>query len=135
MMMRSKKQKGFTLIEMMIVVTVLAIISAIAYPSYTKYVLRGKRAEGRAALLDAAAREERYYSDTNQYAALATALIDNNSENGHYNLSIALGANNQSYTLTATPNFDDPDCGQLTYTNAGAKGKSGTSSVADCWAR
>jgi type IV pilus assembly protein PilE len=135
MMMRPKKQKGFTLIELMIVITILAIISAIAYPSYTKYVLRGKRAEGRAALLDAAAREERYYSDTNQYANLATALINPSSENGHYNLSVALGASNQTFILTATPNFDDPECGQLTYQNTGAKGKSGTSSVADCWAR
>ncbi len=134
-MMRTKRQSGFTLIELMIVITIMAILAAVGYPSYTEYVLRGKRSEGRAALLDAAARQERRYSDTNQYDTLANAQIQPNSENGNYSLSVALGAGNQSFTLTATPNFQDPGCGNLTYTNAGVKGNSGTKSVPDCWAR
>jgi type IV pilus assembly protein PilE len=133
MMNMKRKHKGFTLIELMIVVTIIAILAAVGYPSYTKYVLRGKRTEGRTALLDAAARLERYYSDNNQYAALATANITTPTETGKYNLGIVLANTNQNYTLTATPTFTDDDCEELTITNAGVKG-SGTGN-ADCWRR
>jgi type IV pilus assembly protein PilE len=132
-----KRVRGFTLIEVMVVVAIVGILAAIAYPSYTAYVTRGKRVEGRNALLDAAARQERYYSDNNQYGALATVGVSSASENGHYQVSIALGSGNQSFTLSAAPEtFVDDVCGTLTLTNTGVKGISGgTGSVGDCWGR
>ncbi len=129
----SLAMRGFTLIELMIVVVIVAILATVAYPSYTEYGRRAKRAEGRAALLDAAARLERHYSDNNQYAALATANVNTTSEEGHYNLTIVLGANNQTYTLTATPTFVDANCGNLSITNAGTKNQTGAAT--DCWGR
>ncbi len=134
--MQNKKRRniaGFTLIELMIVVAIIAIIAAIGYPAYGNYVIRGKRSEGRSTLLDAAALLERYYSDNNQYAALATVGIASTSENGHYNITQeSLANSNQTYTLRATPTFTDGDCGYLEITQAGDKtSESGTT----CWTK
>ena len=129
-------QKGFTLIELMVVVVVAAILAAIAYPSYQNYVMRAKRAEGRATLLDAAAKEERYYSDANQYGTLADAGISSTSESGYYSISISRQNANQNFTLTATPaSFADNDCGALTLSNAGDKDNGGTEDTAYCWGK
>lgn len=136
--------KGFTLIEVMITVVIIGILASIAVPSYSNYVLRGKRSEGRAFLMDAAAQQERFYSDCNRYGTLAGARncgtgvagISTSSETGLYNLAVGnLGANNQTFTLTATPTFDDPGCGNLTITQAGTRGESGTLTVNECWGK
>ncbi|HBP5388065.1 TPA: prepilin-type N-terminal cleavage/methylation domain-containing protein, partial [Pseudomonas aeruginosa] len=55
-----KSNRGFTLIELMIVVVIIAILAGIAYPSYDEYVKRGNRTEGQALLSEAAATQERY---------------------------------------------------------------------------
>jgi len=132
--------RGFTLIELLIVVTVIGILTAIAYPSYTNYVTRGKRSEGRAALLDAAAKLERFYSDRSRYATADNTFptltnFSATTETGKYTLTIATSGTYQTYTLTATPTYLDPDCANLTYTQAGTKGISGTGTVAECWGR
>ena len=134
--------RGFTLIELMIVVAVVGILAGVAYPAYQESGRRAKRSDGRGALLDAVTRLERFYSDNNQYtnnwgAAPAGANIASTSEKGHYTLTIgALGANNQTYTLTATPvGFADSKCGNFTLTNAGVQGKSGTDTVEYCWGK
>jgi type IV pilus assembly protein PilE len=130
-----RAMRGVTLIELMIVVAIVGILAGVAYPAYQEYGRRAKRAEARAHLLDAAARMERHYSNTNQYTnSLATANIGTTTENGHYTISVTVGANNQSFTLTATPSgFTDAKCGNLTYTNTGTQGQSG--SADDCWSR
>jgi type IV pilus assembly protein PilE len=139
----TKKQTGFTLIELMIVVAIIAILAAISFPSYTKYVQRGNRAEGRAYLMNAAALLERYYSDNNRYAiaantmpATVAAAAGATSETGKYTGSMTVATPYQTYTITATQSFNDTDCGNLTLTQAGVKGRSGTVlSVSDCWGK
>ncbi len=134
------KSSGFTLIELMIVVAIIALLAAVAYPQYGNYVMRAKRAEGRSALLDGAARLERFYSDNSRFATATNTIhtdagISATTESGYYAMSITTSGTFQTYTLTATPQapFVDAECGALTYTNAGVKGENGTGTVNDCW--
>lgn len=133
---------GFTLIELMIVVAILGIIAAVALPSYSNYVKRGHRSEGRAYLMNAAALLERYYSDNNQYAiatdtmpASVAADAGATSETGKYTGSMTVASPFQIYTLTATQNFNDTECGNLTLAHDGTRGVTGTSSVSECWGK
>ena len=145
------KQRGFTLIELMIAVVVIAILAAIGYPSYIEYINRGKRAEGKGALMRAAQQMERFYSVNNCYpsgtancgnagsSSAALAAAGTNAFSGDsaaasaYNLSVTTTP--QAFTLTATPTFTDAKCGNLTLANTGAKGKTGTESMQNCWSK
>lgn len=62
------RHRGFTLIELMIVVTVIAVLAGIAYPSYKNYILKGNRASAQAFLMDAAQRQQQYFLDNRSYA-------------------------------------------------------------------
>lgn len=145
------KRRGFSLIEVMVVLVILAIIAAIGYPSYTEYVNRGKRAEGKSALMRAAQQMERFYSLNNCYpsntancgnagtsAAVLTAVnvksfSGESATTSAYGLSVTTNA--QDFTLTATPTFSDAKCGNLTLAHTGAKNKTGTESVQNCWSK
>ncbi len=69
--MKKKTMAGFTLMELMIVVAVIGILSAIAIPSYQESVRKGKRAEGRAALTDLMLQQERFMTQSNSYCAFS----------------------------------------------------------------
>jgi len=128
--------KGFTLIEMMIIVVIIGILAAIAFPSYDEYVKRGNRSEGHALLSDAAARQERYYSQNNSYADTLTKLYGEAtrlSQTDKYALSVANSAGDGGFTLTATAQFSDSRCGNLSLTALGARGESGTRDADYCW--
>lgn len=129
--------KGFTLIEMMIVVVIIGILAAIAYPSYDEYVKRGNRTEGQAFLQDVAARQERYFSQNNTYVTAVAdiaklGLSSANSPTGKYSISLAGGGG--GYTLTANQQFNDTKCGNLTLNALGEKGRSGAGkTLEECW--
>ena len=65
--MKIGRYSGFTLVELLVVVVIIAVLVTVAYPSYRDHILKAKRAEGRAALLKAGQLLERYYSDRNTY--------------------------------------------------------------------
>ena len=137
-----KNNRGFTLIEVMIVVAVLGILSMIALPSYQKYVQRGHRANAKTVLLEAAQFMERYRSSNFKYVdgsgnapALPSGLQVSPAQ-GTKRYDVALSAvDATSFTLTATPSgWADSICGNLTLTNLGVKGQS-VGDAATCWNR
>jgi len=152
--------RGFSLIELMIVVAIIALLSSIAYPAYTGSVLKGKRAEGRAALLETMQQQERYYSQYGSYLAFAagatgaagTARIGGTDTSGRtipFKTTSGQSASNSAYRiaaaactglnltecvqLTASINGTDTEFGNLTLNSAGTKGCS--TGNAKCWAR
>jgi type IV pilus assembly protein PilE len=133
-MNQSHNQRGFTLLELMITVAIIGILAALAYPSYQRQMLRTHRTEGMSALQDAAARQERYYSNNSEYAPdVATLGVQAATPNGHYAISTDVGPCGdiaRCYTLTATAQggqADDAACTPLTVDSTGAKGPDG------CW--
>ncbi|MCP4275818.1 MAG: type IV pilin protein [Gammaproteobacteria bacterium] len=100
------KMRGFTLIELMIVVVIIGILSAIAFPSYMDYVRASRRNDGQTHLLDAAQKMELYYARNASYStALGDSNIEATSEEGYYNgFAITAGATGiaSSYVLTIT---------------------------------
>lgn len=135
---------GFTLIEVMIVVAIIGILAAIAYPSYDEYVKRGNRTEGQALLSEVAARQERFFAQNNRYVTTAadigklqlrgTSGTTVTSDTGKYTLSIGTANGDGGYTLTATQQFSDTACGNLTLTALGTKGRSGSGkTIQECW--
>lgn len=127
------KMKGFTLIELMIVVAVIGILAAIAYPAYTDYVTRAKRADGKAALLTVQMAEEKWRANHTSYGSSADIGIATSTD-GYYTIGYAnIGAN--TYTITAVPTFADPKCGTLGIDQAGTRTVTGSDTVANCWGK
>jgi type IV pilus assembly protein PilE len=141
-----KREKGFTLIELMIVVAIIAIIAAFALFNYSKYGYRSRRVDGKDMLSRVAAAQERYYTNFNRYAPdlgtlnfVATGACGavGYSEKCYYLVTTANGASGdaQSYSLVATPeNAQATDaCGTLTLTSANGKTYGGNQSNGNCW--
>lgn len=136
--------QGVTLLELMIVIVIVGILVSIALPSYTEFINKGRRADGMAALMDSANRQEQFMFDRNRYAQTMAELgMGATSTDGHYTVTIdAADAScpiNRCYSLRATPaasspQVDDLKCTAFTLTSAGNKGATGTA-AASCWTR
>jgi type IV pilus assembly protein PilE len=130
-----KRASGFTLIELMIVVAIIAILSAIAYPAYNKYVLRSRRSDAYAALNQDQAIMERCYAQYFSYAPTTGACpaIVGTSPEQYYSV-VSSNVTATTYTLTATaigPQAQDTGCATLSLDQAGNKTSTGGS--ANCW--
>lgn len=139
---RQLRQRGITLIELMVVVMIVGILASIAYPGYEEYTRRAKRAEAKALLSDISARMERYYFDNNTYTDDLTDLgygsATPESAEGHYTASLEDGPSGDvatSYLARVTPvaPFDDSKCDQLTLDSRGSKGTSVSGNEEVCW--
>lgn len=147
--MHIRKLGGFTLIELMIVVAVIAILAAIAYPSYQNQVRKSHRADAEGALLGLANAMERYYTENGRYVdsssnpptlgsgGIYPSQSPTDGGTAYYTLSIdSTNTNTTQYLLKATPVTgtiqQSDECGVLTLSSTGVKGSGGSS---DCWKR
>jgi len=150
------RSRGFTLIELMMVLVVLVILVSIALPSYRDYVLKSNRAVAKGKLLELAARQESFFADNKVYSntldaflglGTVNARVDSNynwvpvaSADGIYQVSVATaavgGVDNMAFTLTATPvnsqARDSGKCAAFTLTDTGQRGATGSLGL-DCW--
>jgi type IV pilus assembly protein PilE len=126
--------RGFTLIEVIVVMTMLAILAAIAIPNYSDYVLRSHRSSAQSFVADIASRQAQFFLDRRTYAATVAALNLTAPPElaARYAFAINVVAGPPpGFTVTATPTGSQVNdrCGALTINQAGAKGAAGTR----CW--
>ena len=131
-----KHSKGFTLIELMIVVAIVGILSAVAVGWYGDNIIKANRSEGRATLSATAGSLEKCKSLFGAYNA-ANCNVANPvmSESNLYSIDTATDKTATTFTLTASPagrQLADTDCTSMTLTNTGVKGGAGADSTV-CW--
>jgi len=142
-MQRMHKYRGITLLELMIVVAVVGIISAIAYPSYTEYIKRGHRAEARAGLFQAQQWLERAATAQGVYpTSLPNSLTWKDDSAKRYRIRLDTASTETAFQLHAVPKPGTPQagdkCGAYTLDHTGKQGNkylvSGTTTE-ECWRR
>ncbi|CUA82053.1 prepilin-type N-terminal cleavage/methylation domain [Gulbenkiania indica] len=146
---KNQNQTGFTLIEVMITVVIVSILAAIAYPSYTDYVARGRIAEAKSRMMSLAQELEQRYSNTGSFSGAAcnasAPCSTPDSSNAMFDVSYVTPSS-FSYTITAsatsrfTSAFSRNYCRILTLDHQGTRGASSAASgvtvvADDCWNR
>ena len=132
-----KYMRGVTLTELMIVVVILSILAAVAYPNYRQFAARAKRNEAKACLLQIATLQERFYLSNNTYTTDLTNLgflvaANAVSDSGSYVCNV-LGADANTFNAVATYQNADAEAGKCATFTIDGQGNKGSAPAADCW--
>ena len=131
----AKAMRGITLLELLIALTIVALLAGIAYPSYRDYAARAKRSEAIAKLLEIAANQERFYLNQNRYGTLAELgyPVPLNTATDTYTIRI-VDNDAEGFTATATYNgtgAESERCSSFTVDER--RNKTSTGTLANCW--
>lgn len=135
----TKKMRGVTLIELLIVVVIVAILAAVAYPNYRAYVQKSKRNEAKAALLQIATNQERHYLNNHEYT-LDMQLLGFSAESnvptdsGTYVVDVT-AADSRGYSATATYQLDDDEKAKCETFGIDETNDKTSAPLPDCWSR
>jgi type IV pilus assembly protein PilE len=139
----ANKQKGFTLIELMVVIVIIGILIKVAVPQYYTFIQKSNRSSAKTALLNLAAQEEKYYSINNSYTSLTTLGISTTAPltgTATYTIAVTIPnpqTNPPSFSATATPiagTVQASDaCGTYTINSLGQQAVSGGTTTTGCW--
>ena len=128
---------GFTLIELMVVVAVVAILASIALPSYQEQIRKSRRAQAKSDLVEYPQMAERFFTVNNTYVGFALPAAQSPREAGstaRYNLALTTQtATAFVITATATGPQASDRCRNLSLSNTGLKTESGAATLAECW--
>ncbi len=134
-----KTMRGITLLELMIVVVIISILTAIAYPNYREYVTRAKRTEAKAALLQIATNQERFYLQNNTYTTNMTNLgfpVAGGflSDSDSYIINVG-AADANHFPATATFQLGGDEAGKCLTFQIDGRGAKTSAPDTDCWTR
>lgn len=129
-----QRERGFTLIELIVIMVVIGILAAIAIPNYSEYVQRGYRSSAQAFISDVASRQAQFFLSRRAYAGTVAALSMTPPADIANRYTIAIVANAgppATFTVTATPSGPQATdrCGAMTINQTGTKGAAATR----CW--
>ncbi len=135
-----KYMRGVTLTELMVVVVIVGILTAIAYPSYRGYSARAKRNEARAALLQIATNQERFYLQNNTYTTNLLALgfattPCYTTDSGSYVVCVTPGANANNFSAVATYQNSDAEASKCATFQIDGRSVKTSLPDTDCWSK
>lgn len=130
-------QKGFTLLELLVVIAVIGILASLSVGNYRSHIVQSNRQAGQASLLLAQQAMERSFLRTGAYTLVSADLapFQPSVTPQVYTLNVVIDATS-GYTLTATPvgsQVSDADCGALSLTNTGNKSAAVAANALMCW--
>ncbi len=132
---------GFAMVELLIVVTVVAILVSVAMPSYQRVIVKSRQTEAKELLYTAAHRQQQFFTRNNVYTTVtgeAGINVPTTSGGGYYTLTITVPIPASSYSMSAVPVPDtsqasDSECGTFTLNSLGVKTVSGSQTSPPCW--
>lgn len=134
----ARPARGFTLVELMIAVAVMALLAGLAYPAYNSHVAKSRRGDAKQSLVELAQKLERYYSERGTFvgATIGTGgIYPNTSRGGFYTLAIGTQTAD-GFTINAAPAGSQTGdaCATFTYNQLGEQGVTGaTLTAVKCW--
>jgi type IV pilus assembly protein PilE len=133
------RQQGYTLLELLLTVSIVTIVTSIALPSYQNHVLRSHRSDAMSGLMQVANAQEKFYLQNNTYASTLAELNIDGTRSGYYDLTIPVADVNEFQAVatpaSGSPQAGDDTCATFTIDSTGALGATGSGgdTTTECW--